>query len=54
MKEWKEWFWMQMAYRLPKRLVYWCAVRVVAAAQMSYASREMGTLTGTECLREWE
>ena len=43
-----------LAYHLPKPLVYWAAVRVLATASCEkFAEREITAITGAEALKAW-
>lgn len=43
-----------LAWRLPKRLVLWCAVRVIAAAtQGKYSDQVVPDLTAMDALKRW-
>lgn len=42
-----------LAYRLPQRLAYWAAVRVMAHASHAHGSREMDAITPADCLKAW-
>lgn len=44
-----------LAWRLPKRLCYWCAVRVVAnATQGKWEHQVVPSLTAIDALKRWE
>lgn len=44
-----------LAWRLPRRLVYWCAVRVVAYATLARLDgTDRPALTTVEALERWE
>jgi hypothetical protein len=46
--------WMALAWKLPRRLVYWCAVRVGAHATTgAYSSQVVPDLTFTDALQRW-
>lgn len=46
--------WVWLAWRLPRGLVYWCAIRLITAAYGGkYADRVMGTLTTGEVIGAW-
>lgn len=48
-------FWMFVAWRLPKPLVAWCAVRVGAhATQGQYSNQVVPELTFMDGLKRWE
>lgn len=42
-----------IAFHLPRRLVYWCAVRVIGHASYIHRQQEMDTLTPAQCLKAW-
>lgn len=47
--------WMAIAWRLPKWLVYWCFIRVVAHATTgAYSSQIVPDLTAMDALKRWE
>ncbi len=41
---------------LPRRLVYWCAIRLFSSASAAHllCLREVGTITCVEALKEWK
>lgn len=41
------------AWRLPRRLVYWAAIRLTAEASVTFHDKEMGAITAQEALRVW-
>lgn len=44
-----------LAWHLPKRLVYWCAVRVMAhATTKTWSSQEVPSLYAMDALKRWE
>jgi len=48
--------WHWLSYRLPRPLVYYCALRVMvhaAGGQYSRDSEEVSNLTGLEALKRW-
>lgn len=46
---------MWVSKRLPRRLVYWSAVRVLAnATSGKYSNTEVPALTGMEALMRWK
>ena len=48
-------FWMKLAWLMPKRLIYWCAIRLAAnATQGNYSSQVVPELTVIEALGRWE
>ena len=54
-KEWKENFTMWVAWRLPRQLVYWCAVRLIAeAASSDDFMDDVPSLGAMEALELWE
>lgn len=47
--------WKWLAWRLPKRLVYWAAIRLIAfATQGSYSNQIVPDLGAMEALKRWE
>ena len=51
----KERFFRWLAYRLPSRPVYWCAIRVMAEATTGpWSSQVVPDLRGMEALDRWE
>ena len=46
---------ISLAWRLPKRLVYWCAIRVNAHATTGqYSNQIMGDLTIEDSMKRWD
>lgn len=44
-----------IAWRLPKKLVYWCAIRLLShATQGKWSSQEVPTLLAMDALNRWE
>jgi hypothetical protein len=44
-----------LVYKLPKRLVYWCAIRVMAHATTGqYSNQIVSELTAMDALKRWE
>ena len=44
-----------LAWKLPRRLVMWCAIRVMAnATQGAYSNQSAPDLTAMEALDRWE
>lgn len=44
-----------LAWKMPRRLAYYTAVRVVTwASTQGLANKEMGTITAVEALGEWK
>lgn len=39
---------------VPRRLAYWCAVRVMAEAASANPTAEVPALTAADCLKAWE
>lgn len=51
----KEKLLLKLAWMLPKGLVYWCAIRVMAHATTGkYTGTVVPTLTGMDALKRWE
>lgn len=46
---------IQLSWRMPRRLVYWCFIRVAvhASSTGTYASQPIGDITLAEASREW-
>ena len=45
---------MALAWALPRKIVYWCAIRVIAhATQGKYGLTVVPDLTAMEALRRW-
>lgn len=45
---------MYVAWKLPKRLVMWCAIRVIAhATQGEYSTQIVPDLTAMDALKRW-
>lgn len=38
----------------PRRLVYWCAVRLMAEAAAANPHAEIPAMTAADCLKSWE
>lgn len=48
-------FWEWLAWRLPGKLVYWAAVRLLTAATAGkHSNTVVSELTGIEALNRWE
>ena len=46
--------WMEIAWILPKRLVYWCSVRLMANATVGkYSNTVVPELKAMEALERW-
>jgi hypothetical protein len=46
---------MAVAWKLPRRLAYWCAIRVIAhATQGKYGTQIVPDLLAMDALRRWE
>ena len=46
---------MEIAWLLPRRLVYWCAIRLAShATQGPYSSQIVPDLNFTDALKRWE
>jgi hypothetical protein len=47
--------WLAVVWRLPRRLVYWCAVRVIAHATTGqYGHTVVPQLTAIDALKRWD
>lgn len=52
---WTEDVWLWLAFRMPRKLVYWCAVRVAAYATSGrYEHQIVPELRATDALKRWE
>lgn len=48
-------FWIRLAWLLPKRLAYWCAVRVAAhATQGPWSHEHSPGVTISDVLKRWK
>jgi len=48
-------FWMKLAWKMPKRLVYFCAIRLIAfATQGEYSNTIIPELTAMDALGRYE
>lgn len=46
--------WMKIAWALPKRLVMWAAIRLIAhATQGAYSNQEVPALGAMDALQRW-
>lgn len=51
----REWFWKELAWLLPKNLVMWATIRLIAhATQGKYGTTIVPELTAMEALERWE
>ena len=49
-----KWF-MALAFLLPRRLVYWCSIRLMASATKGkYGDQVVPELTAVGALKRWE
>ena len=53
MSAWTMKFWIWLAWKLPKPLVYFAAERLIAHAGATHAAPNMNALTPAQCLRAW-
>lgn len=54
-RRWSEKTVMAIAWRLPRKLVMWCAIRLMAhATQGPYSNTEVGSLSAVEALQRWD
>jgi hypothetical protein len=50
-----DYFWHRVAWRLPQRLVYWAAIRLIAhATSGKWRDTEAPVLAAMEALGRWE
>jgi hypothetical protein len=48
-------FYVWLAWRLPRKLVMWCGIRIMAAGCTGvHYAQDVDTLTAVEALRRWE
>lgn len=53
--DWRERFFHWLAWRLPRRLIYWAAIRLVTVVTSGYWARTIvPELTFTDALTRWE
>jgi hypothetical protein len=51
----KDRFWMWIAWRLPRPLVYWASIRLLARATVKeYSGQEVPKLKALEALQRWK
>lgn len=51
----KEKIWIKLAYLLPKPLVYWCSIRLIAHATTgAYSNQVVPDLRAMDALKRWE
>lgn len=53
LKDIKNNFWSELAYMLPKRLVYWCYIRVATNATFVHPSKTPSEINLLEALNAW-
>lgn len=47
--------WIKLAWALPRKLVYWCSIRLMAnATQGRWSNQEVPALTAVDALKRWE
>jgi len=52
--EFKEWAWRRLAWAMPKKLVYWASIRLMAhATQGEYSNQIVPDLTAMDALKRW-
>lgn len=50
----KEWLAIKLAWAMPRRLVYWCALRLIAhATQGQYGNTVVPELGAMDALKRW-
>ena len=56
LRHWRERAWMTLAFALPKSLVLWAAVRLIAHATTGprYGSTDATQLTAMDALKRWD
>lgn len=60
-RQWREirdradFIWLWIAWKLPRRLVMWCAIRLIASAtQGEYSNQAVPELTAITALNRWK
>jgi hypothetical protein len=43
-----------LAWHLPRRLIYWCAIRVAAEGSVEHPQTAMPELTAMDALHSWD
>jgi len=43
-----------LAWKIPRRLTYWCAIRVTAEASQTLSDVEMPKITAMDALQAWD
>jgi len=52
--KWQEKFWMALAWAVPRKLAYWCTIRVGAhATQGQYGNQIVPDLAFMDALKRW-
>ena len=47
-------FWLNLAHKLPKKLVYWASIRLMSNATTGeYSNQSVPELTAIDALRRW-
>jgi hypothetical protein len=47
--------WLALAFKLPQRLVYWCAIRLLSRATVGeYYETEVSSITAICAIKRWE
>lgn len=53
--QFKEWAWIKLAWAMPRTLVKWCAIRLMAnATQGEYSNQIVPDLTAMDALKRWD
>lgn len=50
----RERLWMWLAWRLPRRLVYWASIRLMSTATGAYSNRTPDGINIMEALHVWD
>jgi len=58
---WKDWIRRKKeniiiwaAWRLPRRLIYWCGIRIAAEGSVAHPQTSMPELTAMDALHSWD
>jgi len=55
MPEIKEKWWTWIVWRLPRNLVYWCAIRLIAhASKGEWSAEHVPDITAMDALKRWD
>ncbi len=47
-------FWLKLAYKLPRKLIYWASIRLICrATNGEYSNQAVPELTAMDALKRW-